>query len=399
MVGRVPSLNPLQCRNCGSHVPLAPGEQVPCPACQQPVEVPPEHRALRDAHAAAEHTREAAHRLYASLGTEPSPLWRVFFFTESAWFWALGLPVWMCVGSALALAAMNAIGHALHANPFDVLPQSQQVALTMALPLGVVVLGLLFSGWARQRVVKLGGLQAALAAAPSRTAGSASCRSCGAPLYVAADALGARCPYCEADNLVRLPPAWLERLKKHTAKLEQSVDAGVKAFAEARSSLRTSLLLRIVFGALLLGPAVMIATAKDRPRSTLDSFEAWKASSSDVPPWSEYVGKSLECTPGNLGFLKVKPRAEDCRDNGCAVFKIIAARVGETVTVVSPAAQGKVWLDERDVRFADEGWKLHEKGELPNAAFKVDRSGWYRVRAFITGTSGGEFIPFCASAR
>ncbi|MFO0598629.1 MAG: hypothetical protein U0228_25200 [Myxococcaceae bacterium] len=395
----MPALSPLQCRNCGSHVPLAPGDAVPCPACQQPVEVPAEYRALRDAHDAADRTRVAAHRLYASLGKAPNPVWRAFLFTESALFWAVGLPVWMTIGSGLSLIAMGVVGRALHANAFDVLAQNEQVALTMALPLGVVVLGLLFSGWARQRVVKLGGLQAALAAGPSRAGGVAGCRSCGAPLHVATDALGARCPYCEADNLVRVPPAWLERMKKHTAKVEQKLDAGVKAFEEARSSLRTSLILRAVFGALLLTPTVIIARSREPDRTTLDSFEAWKNDSAGLPSWSEHVGKSLDCSPGNLAFLKVKPRQEDCRDEGCAVFKAIAVRAGETVSVVSPDAQGLAWLDERDVRFLDEVWKQVGKGPLPTATFKVELSGWYRARAFISGASAGQWVTFCVSAR
>jgi hypothetical protein len=379
-------------------VPLAPGDHVPCPACQRLVEVPPEHRALRDAHAAADLTRSAAHRLYAALGNEPSALWRVFSFTESAWFWALGLPAWVCFGSALSLAAMNAVGSALHANAFDVLPQNQQVALSMGLPLGVVVVGLLFSGWARKRVVKLGGLQAALAAVPSRDAKVVGCRSCGAPLHVTAEALGARCPYCDADNLVRVPAAWLERMKRHTAKLEQSVDAGVNALAEARSSLRTSLSLRVAFGALLLAPAVMIARSKDRPTS-LDAFEAWRDDASGVPPWGDFVGRSLECSPGNLGFLRAQPRDADCDDSGCAVFTLIAARAGERVTVTSPGARGLAWLDERETRFADVAWKQVAKAELPTATFEVERSGWYRVRAFISEASRGAFVPFCVDAR
>jgi Zn finger protein HypA/HybF involved in hydrogenase expression len=396
-------LSPLQCRNCGSHVPLAPGDVVPCPACAQAVEVPVEYRALRDSEAAAARARVDAQRLYRALGTAPSRFWRLFTFTESSIFWAFGFPVWACLGSGLSLAAQQVVARTLHANAADVLEPHQEAALTLLLPLGTIVLGLLFSGWARKRVVSLSGLQVTLAAAPAREGGPAKCRSCGAPLFVTKEDLGVRCPYCAADNLVRVEPAWLGRMQHHVQKLKQGTDAAVKALADARSSLRWSFFWRWVVGALVLSPALLIAGANDDLPAE-SSFDAGGRSSGQLPSWSKAIaGTRLPCTPGNLKFVRAQTEAKHCSAAGCEVFKLIAARAGETVVAASANAPegSEVWLEVHERTFLDDVWRPLGTAVLradQPASWKVESSAWYRVRARMADQRPATLWSFCVTA-
>lgn len=397
-------LSPLQCRNCGSHVPLAPGDTVPCPACAKAVEVPVEYRALRDSEASAAKARTDAQQLYRALGTAPSAFWRLFTFTESSVFWALGFPVWVCLGSGLSVFSQEALGAALHANAADVLEPHEAAALTLLLPLGTVVLGLLFSGWARKRVVSLAGLQVALAATPAREQAPAKCRSCGAPLFVAKDDLGVRCPYCAADNLVRVEPAWLARMQRHVRTVKRETGAALEAFAAARSSLRWSFFWRLVVGALVLSPALLIAGADDQLPSEA-SFDPSSASAARLPSWKRAVdAPRLECTTGNLKFVRAQTDAKHCSAEGCEVYKLIAARAGAVLEVLSQDAPpgSELWLELHHRTMTADVWRVVVGSPLvatQPARWKLEQSGWYRVRVRVADSRPGALWSLCVTAK
>ena len=102
-------------------------------------------------------------------------------------------------------------------------------------------------------MVSRAGLQAALASSPPSTQGGpALCRQCGAALAVPPGALGVRCDYCGADNLVAVPTAWLEATKKVDKALVNEERSALQAEAEARRSLRWSLAWRFLICVLSL---------------------------------------------------------------------------------------------------------------------------------------------------
>ncbi len=382
-------------------MPLGPSEAVPCPACGQSVALTDEYRALRDATARSVQAATEAQRVFAALGRPPAAVWRLFTFFDSAVFWAVGLPFWLCFGVGLSAVAQQAVARRLGANLEDVLEPHQVAALSLLLPSAVLVLGLLLSGWARKRTVARGGLQAALAARPpSRDGGPAGCRRCGAPLHVTADALGVRCPWCETDNLVRLPASWLQHMQRHTAKLGHETAAAAKALDDARSSLRWSFFWRAALGALVLSPGLLIIGASD----ALPSVQAYDPSGKPgtLPSWSKAVAAQLPCT-GNMALFHPRTERDHCDATSCTLHALVAARGGQTVVVASDdVPEGtEAWVEAHEVTFLDSRWKTTAHGKLHaghRLTWKAPLSGWYRVRATVPDPSPGRSWSLCAGA-
>jgi hypothetical protein len=105
-----------------------------------------------------------------------------------------------------------------------------------------------------QSISKLETLQARLAAQPPVTPdGVAKCRRCGAPLDVRPGALGTRCIYCSADNLLSVPDAVAKKKKDDARAIDLEVQAEVTAWAQTKAKDRRTMWLLLAAG-LLLAP-------------------------------------------------------------------------------------------------------------------------------------------------
>jgi hypothetical protein len=102
-------------------------------------------------------------------------------------------------------------------------------------------------------------LQAKLAATPaSSPEGTSSCRRCGAPLDVKAGALGTRCLYCGADNLLSIPRADAEKEKNDASAIDVQVQTAVASHQETKQDDRATMWLLLGLG-LLLAPFLCAA--------------------------------------------------------------------------------------------------------------------------------------------
>jgi LSD1 subclass zinc finger protein len=112
--------------------------------------------------------------------------------------------------------------------------------------LGLGAAALLLLGVLGVRVDSRRNLQAALAAQPPKTPGGPlRCHECGADLTAPEGALGVRCGYCKADNLLLVPESWARRARKIERKIRDSSQEAKRLEAESRRRMRRSALWRV----------------------------------------------------------------------------------------------------------------------------------------------------------
>jgi LSD1 subclass zinc finger protein len=226
MATTAPDVRVFPCPRCGAPLPAAAdGAHVTCTACGATTTVE-----TGGAAALAERaSREEAEALFATLGEPPSWSQRVAVVLANPWLWLLLLPfalatlvrVAMVIQEAIAVAWERATGDRL----MHVAAPPVQWLLSMGLVAAVALLLLVWSLLGK-RVDARRELQAALACKPPETPGGPSgCRHCGAPLTVPPGALGVRCAYCGADNLVLLPAKWVDRAERATVALRLTAEA------------------------------------------------------------------------------------------------------------------------------------------------------------------------------
>lgn len=397
-----PRIEPLTCPACGGPVPLADKDEVRCPYCGAAVPIPEEHRALRRELATLTSERRTAEGLYRRLGEPPSRVLRLFLVFESPWFWLFGAGFWIvfCV-TAFTFAVPFVAAHLLRINANDVLTAQQLDMINIGGTLGTIVLGLLLAAWNHKRVVSLGGLQAALAAAPpSSPGGPARCRTCGAALGVAPGALGARCDYCHADNLVQIPPDWVRRASQLARSVARATDDAVRAEREARSKLRWSLFWRLVLGG---GPVALLmvgfASASSNGQGELDvdsSVMGSPYSAPDkLPVWSKDHVPTWKCATWNGSPMQL----DRCAGGRCETAFIVALRAKRAYrTYVHGAPAGaEVWLDDRHEGFFEASWTNVAHAALGDgvATLSPPLKGWYRVR--VRGGSAPTSISVCSA--
>lgn len=109
-----------------------------------------------------------------------------------------------------------------------------------------------------QSISGLEELQAKLAAQPATTAKGASCRRCGAPLDVEPGALGTRCLYCGADNLLQVPRDVAAKKKADATAIDAQVQAAAAAYDDTKRADRATMWLLLGAG-LLLAPLLCVA--------------------------------------------------------------------------------------------------------------------------------------------
>lgn len=387
------ALDKLLCASCGAPVPLVSGEQGTCPSCRASYPIPETYRALRDEAIAAARKPEAL-ALSKALGKPPPAIIRAFAVFTSTWFIFIGLGFWLVAGLTISVRAMPWIGrHLFHVNSYDVLSENRQMQLMLLLPIGTLVIGFTLSSWARKRGIVRGGLQAALAASPpSKPYGPKVCRHCAAPLAPAPGALTARCPYCQSDNLVEMPPAWVAKMRSHASALTTEVKKAAKQWADERRTLRRSLIKRFVLWTvfLLLPLWFIFGAAAGGSSSYALPYEHADGPPVDLPPWSKDVagGRSIEifkCESADQGF-QYKPK---CARGRCAIYVLIALRHGEVVRHAAEVPDGsKIDLQIHDRTWLDDRWLTVDSAPISDgheATTRTPYSGWYRFRLTVPG--------------
>lgn len=225
----MPALHVLDCPTCGAPLPAAAeDERVTCTFCGAATTTEPGGAAMRR----ERESRKEAEALFASLGRGPSWSQRVAAFLVKPKLWLFGYPVLLYVLMRASQVPEHAIWSWWEAHRHERLAHVASPVTGWLLNIGFVaaiVVGVLVWSLFGERVDARRDLQAALACKPPETTGGrARCRSCEAPLDVAAGALGARCDYCGADNLLHIPPSWARR----AAKLEIQLRLNTKTARE-----------------------------------------------------------------------------------------------------------------------------------------------------------------------
>lgn len=291
-----PALAPLRCPKCNAPVPLGTGDVATCAFCSAQVPLPEEYRKLRDAERENRADRAEAEHLYRTLGgpSRALDLW-VAFTTMTGGAVLMVVYVLVSAFAVLSLLAGFALELFLHwiapLVGIDLIDRLGGGTAYAVFGIGLVVL-VLFPLWLNGYLHTSGEirktLQANLAArAPERPGFPATCRLCGAALDVPPGALGVRCAYCQADNLVAVPLERVSAVAADQRDFHRSIiDAAELARvlrAEARAGLPKAAgscaIFIVVFG--LVG----------RGCTSLDMDHM------DKPEWSDSIGPPRQLSP------------------------------------------------------------------------------------------------------
>ena len=397
----------LHCTSCDAPIPLGDGDVATCPFCKAAVAIPAEQRAVRDATRADAAARVRAEALYREVGRPPSLVFRVFA-RVSPIFLLFGGCVLVLLGSYGAFFTGGLwIGRRLfHAVLLDTLSES---ALTLVPTALAFVLGLAFAvlgAYARRRAVSLRAVQSGLAARlPKREGGPITCRQCGAPLTVPAGADGVICDYCRADNLVRVPAAWLKGIAKGTAKLAHATDKAVAAHRAELSALRSRLRFRLILWTIIttvIGGSLAAAVIHTDPSSARleDWPPSWKrdvhgartlhahraaANGLEEPIHPDHAiapsCKALWLEP-SLGAVSSEGA---CDSERCRFRWIVALRHGEHLVAHTNELAGvaiQFYDHDPGAAFDDDDFSLDRSATLDPAkpaTFIAPLSAWYEV--------------------
>ena len=413
-VGPAGRMDPLTCPGCRAPVPLGDGDHFPCPYCGADVELPVEYRILRDATAADAEARARAAEIFASVGRPPSALARLLI--RSIGFLLLVSGVLIPVPVVLVTAFIHFGGTPFDLQLYDVLSEKQQAALTISSPFVAAAVGFLLIGAARKKAIAVGRIKAALAARPPpREGGRALCRSCGAALEHGPGDLGARCVYCGADNLLRMPAVWLERMKRYQAGLAPIHDAWRELEAE-RARHRRRLAWRSALAAPLLAIPILVLVRGCGPPSSLDPARA-------TPDWQTAIASRLHqlpCRGGTIDLAPIMLAPGDCVEGGCVRRILLPLRKGERVLAVTGAPEEMRranplttaslirfdrhvmhWLGDDDpdrAAWGEEVARLRIREGAPGE-FRAPTSGWFRATVVIDGATAGQWYSLCLEIR
>lgn len=260
-----PTLHVFDCPSCGAPLPpAADGAHVACSYCGEETVVESGGAAMLRERA----SREEAEALFATLGQPPSWSQRVAAFLVKPKLWLFGFPV-LLYGLVLASEGpQHAVESLWESLRHERLRHVASPVVAWILTSGftaTVVVALLVWSLLGERVDARRDLQAALACKPPAIdGGPGSCRHCDAPLELPPGALGVRCRYCGADNLVLVPKPWAARAKKLATSLRLSTKLARERDAVGRRQVRRAALWRVPLVAAMLAlvgvPAVLRQT-------------------------------------------------------------------------------------------------------------------------------------------
>lgn len=194
-----PAIDVLRCPSCHAAIPFGDADPATCVFCGASVPLPPEQRALRDANRADADARRSAEAYLHKLASPPSELSRYLARENVSWFVLIFIGVFM-VASYIVAFIIDDIVRLLFLHGKSEIWWAWFDSIVAFLALSTFVL---LGATGRRRSLGRDRLLAALAAKPpQQPGGPACCRACGAPLFLYGGALGARCTYCSADNVV-----------------------------------------------------------------------------------------------------------------------------------------------------------------------------------------------------
>ena len=289
------SLEPLRCAKCGAPQPVGEEDAVRCAGCGATTPLPDEYKMLRDAHRLSANDAAQLDALYAEV-SRPPPAWERVAVVVGYTIGIITLVV-MAIGAIIGaiggaivgdktgsetltqiLMGLGALVVGFVSVPFAgewvvgfvttfdsdtatslVTAPQMHVSLDLGVAgalyfLGVVPIALAWR--TSQKISGLEELQQKLSAAPPATDGGArSCRSCGAPLAVKPGALGTRCVYCGADNLLMIPRAEAKKKEEDATAIDKEVRAAVGTFEATKRDDRATMWLLLGLG-LTLAPLV-----------------------------------------------------------------------------------------------------------------------------------------------
>ncbi len=408
------ALAPLVCAQCAAPVPLADGDFTVCPFCAARVAIPPRYQALRVALHDGAADRGQAAKLYARIGRTPSLLLRICaaLFSPGSlalWlFWASAI-----IGLLLVLGALTLADWVLPFNPFDVWSDQPLDRWSAVFGVGLAWAGGIAGMFGRRHALDLRELQAALSATPpARAGGPSTCRVCGAPLAVLPNALGARCDYCGADNLVAVNERWIAGARKTARTLESAMAHALRANADETRRTRRQVL---IFAALMTAASALfigvLLASMTRTWVLLDPGYAKAVKTHRV---IERTDESDH--PGGLSYEYFRPRTLpasgridfsivpfECGFSPPCVHRFyVPLRRGELLHVIALDAPadarleigghvgGGLDLSSRDVG-KDHAFSrappLPFSRALPLTVFAAPRSAWYRL--VITSSAPG----------
>ena len=406
-----PTVAPLHCSTCGSPVPLGDGDTTRCHYCQIDIAVPPELRALRATDRAADADRAHARALYARYG-KGHPLlirllgdtWSYFLMAGAAIVLAslaFGILDFLLVdwgegAGALLVDACTSlfvfygwIAHALAPALGTDLLDAHSALLCFVFISAFWVIAFVFpmslALYADRFKAVLASLASALAARPpTRKGGPSECRECGAALDVPNGALGVRCIYCGADNLVAIDRSLLHNAEEGCRSTHRHIeDAAADALVAAsdRSELKDGCLLAAILTAVgcLLGLA---------PNTLVDNEVSlgWRgaAGANAMDPSSGDNPFLVRDTPQTIARLVVDepPDGSDgrCGDAvACATFYFVPLHRGESLRVEGFDARYRVELQRRQ----PSPWYRNRwtwVGDPSLATAGAPYTGWYRLK-------------------
>lgn len=389
------------CPSCGAPLPPAGlDSDVTCTSCGKQTTIADGS----DAIVREKQSRAEAEAIFEKLGRPPRWSQRVAAGLASWKVWVLGFP--------FALGLLWTIGekprnwfeaiweHLFHERLEHVVSPAKAFLLHDGFQVAVAV-GLLVWSLLGERVDARRDLQAMLAAKPPETEGGpARCRQCSAPLDVTPGALGARCPYCGADNLVVLPPEWIAKAKSMASELRLTVDLARKRAAVGRRRMIVAAAWRVPLVLLLLY-MVTSSAASVRGYATWDDMRV-SLHGGGPPEIGLYAianAKEDRLRPyGRCADRKhLKDSAFDtksangCDNLGCSTYTTFALRHGDTLHLVrtTPGSVGvRIALG---VNFPFAGQPVASEtgddifdGNLPDDEIvqHIAISGWYQVSLF-----------------
>jgi predicted RNA-binding Zn-ribbon protein involved in translation (DUF1610 family) len=438
------SVELLACPACGGAVPLGAADTVSCPYCRAEVPVPPAHRALRASEAEYTARRSEARALFRRLGKPPS--WPVRALVSVGTRIGGGTLMWLLPAVFLfhvaacwaAFAGLHRVAlRVFHVHLEDVvLYRYDAGALSLigefAGLVGSFATLIVVSAYARRRGAGLRELQAGLSARPpAKPGGPACCRSCGAPLSVAANAVAATCPYCRADNLVRIPGRWIGGARRGAQRLAASVETAARAFEEESRALRRSLAIRVaVVGFSSTALMVLIFGATNGAELGSGAETPYQGQNNGAPfryDWRDSVvapvlqldkadargGRFFDYTPllGERGCgADARPLvlpAGACDAGACTLHWYVALRFGDAIETSSDAFPAESFVTLRShVRGAPFDHDARAWGEtIPDRFGWLDggkpvrlgapHDGWFELLLGTKGTTPGTAYPLC----
>ena len=421
MLPGVSEVRVFECPGCGAPLPAAAdGEHVTCAYCRKATVIDYSGAAMVREQA----SRREAEALYATLGQPPSWSQRVAVVLTNGWLWLFGMPFMLALLLRIAAVPRQAIDAAWEASRHERLHHVAAPLLGWLLdvgwPAGAILFLLVWSLFG-ERIDARRDLQAALASKPPRTEGGPSvCRQCDAALEVAPGALGARCAFCGADNLVQVPAAWIKRAARLDVKLRLSAGVARERAKEGARRVRRAARWRLPCVLIVLA-IVSLPTAKVARRATWASMRydakarvgiyelaTWR--DHEAPAGSLRSFAACDDAHAREKLLRDSRLATDssrwCLDIGCTGVAMVPLAKGERLRLAwltSEHASVRVALGPRDyaggVAVLWDGFGEEIAATtLPDGTLEYPAaiSGWYKVQ--LRGTPGVAVEPCVVAA-